>query len=80
MRQHPAIKVAHARAAGETWEDTLEYHISVSMLLMWLSPLISTQFNADHGETDFVFRLGCTRPPGGIAFGGEGVGQIPTGP
>jgi len=36
MRQHPAIKAAHARAAGETWEDTLEYHIGVSMLLMWL--------------------------------------------
>ena len=28
------------------------------MLLMWLSPLTLTQFNADHGETDFVFRLG----------------------
>jgi len=83
--QRPAIKAARARAAGETWEDILEYYIvSVKTLLMWPSPLISTQFNADRGETDFAFRLGkifyhgsIYNAPGGIASGGEGVGRIP---
>ncbi|KAA1470562.1 HCP-like protein [Dentipellis sp. KUC8613] len=64
----PAIKAARARAAGETWEDILEYYI----------------FNADRGETDFAFRLGkifyqgsIYSAPGGIASGGEGVGRVP---
>ncbi|KAI0251144.1 hypothetical protein BJV78DRAFT_1282662 [Lactifluus subvellereus] len=64
----PAIKAARARAAGETWEDVLEYYI----------------FNADRGETDFAFRLGkifyhgsIYNAPGGIASGGEGVGRVP---
>ncbi|KAI0294401.1 hypothetical protein BC826DRAFT_1012129 [Russula brevipes] len=66
--QRPAIKAARARAAGETWEDILEYYI----------------FNADRGETDFAFRLGkifyhgsIYNAPGGIASGGEGVGRLP---
>ncbi|KAF8270495.1 hypothetical protein EI94DRAFT_775294 [Lactarius quietus] len=66
--QRPAIKAARARAAGETWEDILEYYI----------------FNADRGETDFAFRLGkifyhgsIYNAPGGIASGGEGVGRVP---
>jgi SEL1 protein len=33
--QRPAIKAARARAAGETWEDILEYYIvGVNVLLM----------------------------------------------
>jgi len=33
--QRPAIKAARARAAGETWEDILEYYIvSVNPFLM----------------------------------------------
>lgn len=84
--QRPAIKAARARAAGETWEDILEYYIvSVNPLLMWSLPLIiSIQFNADRGETDFAFRLGkifyhgsIYNAPGGIASGGEGVGRVP---
>lgn len=66
--QRPAIKAARARAAGETWEDILEYYI----------------FNADRGETDFAFRLGkifyhgsIYHASGGIASGGEGVGRVP---
>jgi hypothetical protein len=40
--QRPAIKAARARAAGETWEDILEYYIvGVNILFMWSSPLIS---------------------------------------
>lgn len=82
--QRPAIKAARARAAGETWEDILEYYIvGVNALSMW-SFLISTQFNADRGETDFAFRLGkifyhgsIYNTPGGIASGGEGVGLVP---
>ncbi|KAI0062446.1 HCP-like protein [Artomyces pyxidatus] len=66
--QRPAVKAARARAAGETWEDILEYYI----------------FNADRGETDFAYRLGkifyqgsIYNAPGGIASGGEGVGRVP---
>jgi SEL1 protein len=41
--QRPAIKAARARAAGETWEDILEYYIvGVNIFLLWLSSLIST--------------------------------------
>lgn len=54
------------------------------MLSRCLSSLISTQFNADRGETDFAFRLGkifyhgsIYNTPGGIASGGEGVGLVP---
>ncbi|KAH9956533.1 hypothetical protein BC827DRAFT_1261800 [Russula dissimulans] len=68
--QRPAIKAARARAAGETWEDILEYYIN--------------SVNADRGETDFAFRLGkifyhgsIYNAPGGIASGGEGVGRVP---
>ena len=83
--QRPAIKAARARAAGETWEDILEYYIvRVSLLFVWTLPLIWTQFNADRGETDFAFRLGkifyhgsIYNAPGGIASGGEGVGRVP---
>ncbi|EPT02547.1 hypothetical protein FOMPIDRAFT_1143800 [Fomitopsis schrenkii] len=64
----PVIKTARARAAGETWEDLLEYYL----------------FNADRGETDFAFRLGkifyqgsIYGLPGGIASGGEGASAIP---
>ncbi|KAH9922080.1 HCP-like protein [Fomitopsis serialis] len=64
----PVIKTARAQAAGETWEDLLEYYL----------------FNADRGETDFAFRLGkifyqgsVYALPGGIASGGEGASAIP---
>ncbi|KAF8891764.1 hypothetical protein BD779DRAFT_1643181 [Infundibulicybe gibba] len=66
--QRPAIKAGHARAAGETWEDVLEYYL----------------FNADRGETDFAYRLGkifyqgsIYASAGGIASGSEGVGAVP---
>ncbi|KJA28931.1 hypothetical protein HYPSUDRAFT_33390 [Hypholoma sublateritium FD-334 SS-4] len=66
--QRPAIKAGVARAAGETWEDVLEYYL----------------FNAERGEIDFAFRLGkifyqgsIYATPGGIASGSEGVGAIP---
>ncbi|KAH9833995.1 HCP-like protein [Rhodofomes roseus] len=64
----PVIKTARARAAGETWEDLLEYYL----------------FNADRGETDFAFRLGkifyqgsIYGLPGGTSSGGEGASAIP---
>ncbi|KAJ8462403.1 hypothetical protein ONZ45_g17949 [Pleurotus djamor] len=64
----PAIKAGVARAAGETWEDVLEYYL----------------FNADRGETDFAYRLGkifyqgsIYGGQGGIASGSDGVGAIP---
>ncbi|KAJ2916794.1 hypothetical protein MD484_g3661, partial [Candolleomyces efflorescens] len=64
----PAIKAGVARAAGETWEDVLEYYL----------------FNADRGEIDFAYRLGkifyqgsIYASVGGIASGSEGVGAIP---
>ncbi|KZT23519.1 HCP-like protein [Neolentinus lepideus HHB14362 ss-1] len=66
--QRPAIRAANARAAGETWEDVLEYYV----------------FNADRGETDFAYRLGkifyqgsLYASFGGIASGSEGVGTVP---
>ncbi|KAF8653295.1 hypothetical protein AX16_003996 [Volvariella volvacea WC 439] len=66
--QRAAIKAGVARAAGETWEDVLEYYL----------------FNADRGETDFAYRLGkifyqgsIYAAPGGIASGSEGVGAVP---
>ncbi|KAF9451494.1 hypothetical protein P691DRAFT_807605 [Macrolepiota fuliginosa MF-IS2] len=66
--QRPAIKAGIARAAGETWEDVIDYY----------------QFNADRGEIDFAYRLGkifyqgsIYASPGGIASGSEGVGAIP---
>ncbi|KAI1783963.1 HCP-like protein [Ganoderma leucocontextum] len=62
------IKTANARAAGETWEDLLEYYL----------------FNADRGEVDFAYRLGkifyqgsIYGAPGGIASGGDGASAIP---
>jgi SEL1 protein len=83
--QRPSIKAARARAAGETWEDVLEYYIvGVHLLLARSVPLILSQFNADRGETDFAFRLGkifyhgsIYTAPGGSASGGEGVGRVP---
>ncbi|KAF8622649.1 hypothetical protein AX15_006760 [Amanita polypyramis BW_CC] len=63
----PAIKAGIAQAAGETWNDVLEYY----------------QFNADRGEMDFAYRLGkiyyqgsIYASPGGVASGSEGVGAI----
>lgn len=65
--QRPVVKAATSRAAGDTWEDVLEYYM----------------FNADRGETDFAYRLGkihyqgsLYQSSGGIASGGEGVGLI----
>ncbi|KAL1941435.1 hypothetical protein VTO73DRAFT_7252 [Trametes versicolor] len=62
------IKTANARAAGETWEDLLEYYL----------------FNADRGEIDFAYRLGkifyqgsIYGAPGGVASGGDGASAIP---
>ncbi|KAM5533642.1 hypothetical protein V8D89_012690 [Ganoderma adspersum] len=62
------IKTANARAAGETWEDLMEYYL----------------FNADRGEVDFAYRLGkiyyqgsIYSVPGGIASGGDGASAIP---
>ncbi|KZT01467.1 HCP-like protein [Laetiporus sulphureus 93-53] len=64
----PVIKTANARAAGETWEDLLEYYL----------------FNADRGEVDFAYRLGkisyqgsIYTLPGGIASGGDGASIVP---
>jgi SEL1 protein len=65
--QRAAIKAGAARAAGETWEDILEYYI----------------FNANRGEDDFAYRLGrifyqgsIYPSPGGIASGSEGVAAV----
>ncbi|OCH89879.1 HCP-like protein [Obba rivulosa] len=62
------IKTANARAAGETWEDLLEYYL----------------FNADRGEMDFAYRLGkifyqgsIYAGMGGIASGGDGASAVP---
>ncbi|KZT39348.1 HCP-like protein [Sistotremastrum suecicum HHB10207 ss-3] len=62
------IKSAKAKAAGETWEDVLEYY----------------QYNADRGQIDYAFRLGKIYyqgsiyvVPGGIASGSEGVANFP---
>ncbi|KAH9856024.1 HCP-like protein [Lenzites betulinus] len=61
------IKTANARAAGETWEDLLEYYL----------------FNADRGEIDYAYRLGrifyqgsIYASPGGVASGGDGASAI----
>jgi SEL1 protein len=66
--QRAAIKAGAARAAGETWEDVLDYYT----------------FNADRGEVDFAYRLGkifyhgsIYASPGGIASGSEGVSAVP---
>ncbi|KAI0687874.1 HCP-like protein [Cerioporus squamosus] len=62
------IKTANARAAGETWDDLMEYYL----------------FNADRGEVDFAYRLGkiyyqgsIYSTPGGIASGGDGASVVP---
>ncbi|KAI0692089.1 HCP-like protein [Cytidiella melzeri] len=64
----PVIKTANARAAGETWEDLLEYY----------------SYNADRGELDFAYRLGkifyqgsIYGGVGGIASGGDGASRVP---
>lgn len=64
----PVIKTANARAAGETWEDLLEYYL----------------FNADRGEVDFAYRLGkifyqgsIYGGIGGIASGGDSASAVP---
>lgn len=68
--QRPAIKAGIARAAGETWEDVLEYYM----------------FNADRNDLDFAYRLGkifyqgsiySSSSIGGISAGSEGVGAVP---
>lgn len=63
----PSVKAGFARAAGETWEDLLEYYM----------------FNADRGEMDFAYKLGkifyqgsIYAAAGGIASGSEGVGRV----
>ncbi|KAF9228392.1 HCP-like protein [Gyrodon lividus] len=63
----PAVKAGLSRAAGETWEDLLEYYL----------------FNADRGEMDFAYKLGKIFYQGsiyatsnGISSGSEGVGRI----
>ncbi|KIJ65896.1 hypothetical protein HYDPIDRAFT_27117 [Hydnomerulius pinastri MD-312] len=63
----PAVKAGFAQAAGETWEDLLEYYM----------------FNADRGEMDFAYKLGkifyqgsIYAAAGGIGSGSEGVGRI----
>lgn len=82
----PAIKAGIARAAGETWEDVLEYYMVRHDLPPYsLTFLISlVQFNADRGEIDFAYRLGkifyqgsIYASVGGIASGSEGVGAVP---
>ncbi|KZV61977.1 HCP-like protein [Peniophora sp. CONT] len=62
------VKAARAQAAGETWEDIVEYYM----------------YNADRGEPDFLYRLGkifyqgsIYSAPGGIASGGEGAMRVP---
>jgi SEL1 protein len=81
----PAVKAGLARAAGETWEDVLEYYLV--RIFFWNNirlSLLKFQFNADRGETDFAYRLGkifyqgsIYVSPGGIASGSEGVGSVP---
>ncbi|KAF8550928.1 HCP-like protein [Imleria badia] len=63
----PAVKAGFAQAAGETWEDLLEYYM----------------FNADRGEMDFAYKLGkifyqgsIYATAGGIGSSSEGVGRI----
>ncbi|KAH7883181.1 hypothetical protein F5I97DRAFT_1902756 [Phlebopus sp. FC_14] len=63
----PAVKAGFAHAAGETWDELLEYYM----------------FNADRGEMDFAFKLGkifyqgsIYAAAGGIASGFEGAGRI----
>ncbi|KDQ19961.1 hypothetical protein BOTBODRAFT_142608 [Botryobasidium botryosum FD-172 SS1] len=63
-----SIKAATARAAGETWEDLLEYY----------------QYHADRNEIEFALRLGkifyqgsIYASAGGAGSGAEGVGAIP---
>ncbi|KAH9174932.1 HCP-like protein [Lactarius sanguifluus] len=64
--QRPAIKAARARAAGETWEDILEYYIVDRG---------ETDFAFRLGK---IFYHGSIyNAPGGIASGGEGVGRVP---
>ncbi|KAG8894061.1 ERAD-associated protein [Tulasnella sp. 403] len=61
------MKAASSRAAGETWEDVLEYY----------------HYHAERGEVDFAYRLGkiyyhgsVYTASGGAASGAEGVGAI----
>ncbi|KIP02284.1 hypothetical protein PHLGIDRAFT_79348 [Phlebiopsis gigantea 11061_1 CR5-6] len=63
----PVIKTANARAAGEKWDDLLEYY----------------SYNADRGEVDFAYRLGkifyqgsIYGSTGGIASGGDGASRV----
>lgn len=66
--QRAVIKAADARAAGQTWQDIVEYYL----------------FSADRGDQDFALRLGKVfyhgslyAARGGIASGSEGVGAVP---
>lgn len=81
----PAVKAGFARAAGETWEDLLEYYMVGLIILLTLSPEFRRplQFNADRGEVDFAYKLGkifyqgsVYTASGGIGSGSDGVGRI----
>jgi SEL1 protein len=68
---------------GKMFLNTIS-SVSISSRNGLYVPLISIQFNADRGETDFAFRLGkifyhgsIYHAPGGMASGGEGVGRVP---
>lgn len=81
----PAVKAGFAQAAGETWEDLLEYYMvrfSFHGIKYFDSPC-PLQFNADRGEMDFAYKLGkifyqgsIYATSGGIGSGSEGVGRI----
>jgi SEL1 protein len=83
--QRSVIKAANSRAAGETWEDVLEYYLVRGVLLcLSFHSLLYSQFNADRGEVGFAYRLGkiyyqgsLYAAPGGIASGAESVGSVP---
>lgn len=81
----PAVKAGFAQAAGETWEDLLEYYM-VCLSCQGAERFDSLghlQFNADRGEMDFAYKLGkifyqgsIYATSGGIGSGSEGVGHV----
>ena len=81
----PAVKAGFAQAAGETWEDLLEYYMvcfSCQGTESFDLPC-PPQFNADRGEMDFAYKLGkifyqgsIYATSGGSGSGSEGVGRI----
>ena len=81
----PVIKTMSSRAAGETWDDLLEYYLVILITYDTVSlfTIVSFQFNADRGEQDFAYRLGkiyyqgsIYNSPGGIASGGDGASSV----